>query len=191
MMGNPAVFGTATTREQADRVVEQLNRAGFTRSDIIVRLRDDAASREFTYEYSTRAPEAAAIGASAGTALGGMLCLLASVGALTTLGASLLIAIGPFAATIYGMVAGALIGGICGALVGLLIPEEHARVNRLAAPLGWVSVEARCTDAAAVRRATHVLRDQGVTDITTTFDELTEEVTPTPHRIGERELAHR
>jgi hypothetical protein len=80
-----------------------------------------------------------------------------------------LITVGPFAATLYGVVAGALLGGIAGALIGLLIPEGHARASRLTAPMSWVSIEARCTDANAVRKATHVFRDQGVTDMTTSF----------------------
>jgi hypothetical protein len=190
MMENPAVYGTATSREQADRVIAELNRAGFTRSDILVRLREDWLSRDFTREYSTRAPEAAAIGASAGTALGGMLCLLASVGALTILGASFFIAIGPFASVMYGVVAGALIGGIVGALVGLAIPEEHARARRLAAPSSIILVEAHCADAAAVRRATNAFRREGVSEISTTFVEESFDDTTIP-QSGRNELAHR
>ena len=123
-----AVYGMAKTEGQADRIVTELEAAGFAYEDISVLMPDRAGTRDFVHEKSTKAPEGAAAGAGAGGVLGGALGLLAGIGSLAIPGIGPLIAAGPILATLSGAAVGATVGGMTGALIGMGIPEYEAKL---------------------------------------------------------------
>jgi hypothetical protein len=122
-----AVMCIVQTRDRAEVVVDQLQRAGFTNSDISVLFPDKSGSKDFAHEHNTKAPEGAIGGASVGGVVGGTLGLLAGIGALAIPGLGPFIAAGPIMAALSGVAAGATVGGIAGALVGMGIPEIEAK----------------------------------------------------------------
>jgi len=123
MTSNKAVLGLVGTRAQAETVVGELQRRGFSNDDISVLFPDKSGSRDFAHEQQTKAPEGALAGAGAGGVVGGTLGLLAGIGLLAIPGVGPLIAAGPIMASLSGIAAGAAVGGIAGALVGMGIPE--------------------------------------------------------------------
>ena len=122
-----AVMCIVQTRGQAEVVVDQLHKAGFTTNDISVLFPDKTGTKDFAHEHSTKAPEGAIGGASMGGVVGGTLGLLAGIGALAIPGLGPFIAAGPIMAALSGMAAGATVGGVAGALVGMGIPEIEAK----------------------------------------------------------------
>lgn len=127
MASNKAIIGLVTSQAQAERIVDQLQSAGFSSDDISVLFPDKQGTRDFAHEKNTKAPEGAVTGAGAGGVVGGTLGLLAGIGALAIPGLGPFIAAGPIMAALSGAAAGATVGGIAGALVGLGIPELEAK----------------------------------------------------------------
>jgi len=123
-----AVFGIASTYEQAENIVTELKVAGFVTNDISVLFPDKKGTREFAHDKGTKAPEGAIAGAGAGGVIGGTIGLLAGIGALAIPGLGPFIAAGPIMATLSGMAAGATVGGVAGALIGLGVPEYQAKM---------------------------------------------------------------
>ena len=70
-MSKKSVFCIATTRDQADRIVDQLKAADFSNNDISVLFPDKNTSRDFAHEKNTKAPEGAVTGAGTGGVVGG------------------------------------------------------------------------------------------------------------------------
>ena len=69
-MSKKSVFCIATSREQADRIVDQLKTANFSNNDISVLFPDKGTSRDFAHEKNTKAPEGAVAGAGTGGLIG-------------------------------------------------------------------------------------------------------------------------
>ncbi len=63
------VSGIFKTREAAERAIDDLMRAGFSRDDISLLMTEATRGREFGLEMSTKAPEGAATGATVGAYL--------------------------------------------------------------------------------------------------------------------------
>ena len=126
-MSKKSVFGIATSRNQAEQIVDQLKNANFSNNDISVLFPDKGTSRDFAHEKNTKAPEGAATGAGAGGMLGGALGWIAGIGALAIPGVGPFIAAGPIMAALSGAAIGAAAGGIAGGLIGLGIPELEAK----------------------------------------------------------------
>ena len=122
-----AVVCCVDSLPQAEGLVTQLTRMGFTNNDISVLFPDKGGTKDFAHEHNTKAPEGAVAGAGAGGALGGTLGLLAGIGALAIPGVGPFIAAGPLLAALSGAAAGATLGGLTGALVGMGIPEIEAK----------------------------------------------------------------
>ena len=122
-----AVFCIAQSTEQAESIVNDLNAAGFSHSDISVLFPDKSSTQDFAYEKHTKSPEGAAIGGSVGLGTGGVLGLLAGIGALAIPGVGPFIAAGPIMGALSGAAVGAAAGGLTGALIGLGIPEYEAK----------------------------------------------------------------
>lgn len=100
--------------------------AGFSSDDISLLMSDTTHGREFAIKKSTKAPEAAAAGATIGGVLGAVAAGLAAIGSIAVPGLSL-VAAGPVVAALTGLGAGAATGGLTGALIGLGIPEHEAK----------------------------------------------------------------
>jgi hypothetical protein len=111
----------------AETIVEQVEQAGFPRSDVSVLMPSKSGTKDFAHEHNTKAPEGAVAGVGAGGVVGGTLGLLAGIGALAIPGVGPFIAAGPLVAALSGAAAGAAVGGVAGGLVGMGIPEIEAK----------------------------------------------------------------
>lgn len=152
-MKNKAVFCIAKNLNNAEQIVTQLRKAGFSDEDISILYSEKTGGVRATtgdwespdssrnldtqkpmhkktgtlgHEKHTKAPEGAATGATAGGVIGGTLGLLAGIGSLAIPGMGPFIAAGPIMAAIAGSAIGGSVGLLTGALVGMGIPEYEA-----------------------------------------------------------------
>jgi hypothetical protein len=170
MSSNNAVIGLVSTHAQAEATVAALQHAGFANNDISALLPDKKGTRDFAHEQNTKAPEGAAVGVSAGGAVGGTLGLLAGIGALAIPGLGPFIAAGPIMAALSGAAAGAAVGGITGALVGLGIPELEAKQYEGKIKDGNILISVHADDSDERARAKKVLQDNGAKDVVSTSE---------------------
>ncbi|HMJ11170.1 MAG TPA: DUF3341 domain-containing protein [Polyangiaceae bacterium] len=165
MASNKAVIGLLSNQGQAEVIVTELQRAGFSSNDISVLFPDKQGTRDFAHEKNTKAPEGAVAGAGAGSAIGGTLGLLAGIGALAIPGVGPLIAAGPIMAALSGAAAGAAVGGLTGALIGMGIPEIEAKQYEGKVKSGSLLLSVHAEDADERARAKQILQSGGATDV--------------------------
>jgi hypothetical protein len=123
-----AVFAIVPNAAQAETIVDELRVSGFSNTDVSVLFPDVEGNHEFAHTNSTKAPEGAVIGGSAGGLFGGLAGWLIGIGALPFVGAGALLAAGPICVALSGVAIGAAAGGLSGALAGLGFPEYEARL---------------------------------------------------------------
>jgi hypothetical protein len=167
---NTAVFGIYANASTAEAAVDHLLSRGFANSAISVLLPDDASTRAFAHEKSTKAPEGTATGVTTGGVIGGTLGLLAGIGALAIPGVGPLIAAGPIVATLAGVGAGGAVGGIVGALVGMGIPEYEAKRYEGAVKNGGTLLSVHCDTPEQIDIAKGFLKDTGARDVASTSE---------------------
>ena len=160
-----AVFCIAKTESQAESIVAELKRSGFSNNDISALFPDKAGTRDSAHEKNTKAPEAATVGAGAGGLLGGTLGWLAGIGALAIPGVGPLIAAGPIMALLGGAAVGATVGVITGALVGMGIPELEAKRYEGKVRDGNILISVHTDDADERSRAKDIFKRAGAEDI--------------------------
>jgi hypothetical protein len=160
-----AVFCTVKDEIQAERIVSDLQSAGFSSDDVSALLPDAASTRDFAVDNATKAPEAATTGAAAGGLLGGTLGWLAGIGALAIPGLGPFVAAGPIMATLSGAAVGASVGGITGALVGLGMPEYEAKLYEGRVREGRILLSVHTEDAEERRLAKDIFTRAGAADI--------------------------
>lgn len=167
MASKKAVLGLVSGYTQAEMIVGELQRAGFSNNDISALFPDKAGTRDFAHEQNTKAPEGAVAGVGAGGAIGGTIGLLAGIGALAIPGLGPLIAAGPIMAALSGAAAGAAVGGVTGALIGMGIPEVEAKQyeGKIKGGNILLSVHVESSDERA--RAKSILERGGASDIVT------------------------
>lgn len=182
MTSNKAVIGLVSSHAQAERVVAELQSAGFSKNDISALLPDQKGTRDFAHEQNTKAPEGAVAGVSAGGAIGGTIGLLAGIGALAIPGLGPFIAAGPIMAALSGAAAGAAVGGIAGALVGLGIPELEAKQYESKISGGNILLSVHVEDSDERARAKKILESGGAVDVVTTGEKgVPSKSSQTPH----------
>ena len=101
--GGDLADGGASPAEIVDQIrelIEELQEAGFTTSEISVLLPDSEGRHDIGHVKATKAPEGATTGATAGGVTGGVLGLLAGIGALAIPGIGPFIAAGPLMAAL-------------------------------------------------------------------------------------------
>ena len=164
-MSTTSVFAIAKSWTQAERIVESLQNAGFTASEISVLFPDTEGKRDMGHVKATKAPEGATTGGVAGGVTGGVIGLLAGIGALAIPGLGPFIAAGPIMAALGGASVGAATGGLIGALVGLGIPEIEAKryENKLRSGNFLIAVDAK--DGKEKDRAEEIFKAGGAEDI--------------------------
>ncbi len=163
-----AVFCIARTQSQAEAIVDQLKIAGFANDDISALFPDKGTSKDFAHEQHTKAPEGAATGGAVGLGVGGVLGLLAGIGALAIPGAGPFIAAGPIMGALSGAAVGGATGGIIGALVGLGIPEYEAKRYEGKVRGGNILISVHTDDANQRKRAKDIFERAKADDISTT-----------------------
>jgi hypothetical protein len=164
-MSKKSVFCIATSREQADRIVDQLKTANFSNNDISVLFPDKGTTRDFAHEKNTKAPEGAVAGAGTGGVIGGALGWIAGIGALAIPGAGPFIAAGPIVAALSGAAVGATVGGIAGGLIGLGIPEIEAKRYEGKIKAGNLLISVHTDNSKEISRAKDIFTKAGAQDI--------------------------
>jgi hypothetical protein len=165
-----AVFGIYPYAAQAERAVDAFIAAGFSSSDISVLLPDADSTQAFAHHKDTKAPEGTAVGVTAGGAIGGVLGVLAGVGALAIPGVGPLIAAGPIMAGLAGLGVGGAVGGLVGALMGMGIPEYEAQRYEGRVKGGGTLLSVHCDTNDEIARAKNILKGTSAEDIAATSE---------------------
>ena len=166
-MSQTSVFGIVKSHSQAERLVEELQAAGFPASEISVLLPDSEGKHDIGHVKATKAPEGATTGATAGGVKGGVLGLLAGIGALAIPGIGPFIAAGPLMAALSGAAIGAGTGGLVGGLVGMGIPEIEAKRYQDKLKRGNYLIAVAVADSDEKDRAKETFKNVGAEDIST------------------------
>jgi len=172
-MSKKSVFCIATTRPQADQIVDQLKAANFSNNDISVLFPDKGTTHDFAHEKHTKAPEGAVTGASTGGVIGGALGWVAGIGALAIPGVGPFIAAGPIIAALSGAAIGATAGGIAGGLIGLGIPEIEAKRYEGKIKKGNLLLSVHTETSEEITCAKDIFTKAGAQDICTTGEAST------------------
>jgi hypothetical protein len=152
------VVGVFEDRQQADRAVDELRRAGFRDDQIGVAMRYDEGVLEgespADSTEGSHAGSGAVTGALAGLGLGALAGLGVLSGVIPVIGPA--IAAGTLGIILTNAAAGAGIGGLVGALAGAGIPEDEAHYYQGEFESGrtivTVQAEGRADDARAILR---------------------------------------
>ena len=167
-MSNKSVFCIATSRSQADQIVDRLKGANFSNNDISVLFPDKDTTRDFAHEKNTKAPEGAVAGAGTGVVLGGALGWVAGIGALAIPGVGPFIAAGPIIAALSGAALGGAVGGIAGGLIGLGIPEIEAKRYEGKIKEGNILISVHTENSDDIARAKSLFTGAGAHDVCVT-----------------------
>jgi hypothetical protein len=138
------VVGIFETRQQAERGVHDLRRAGFKEDQIAMVMHHDTAAEITDMDAAkaaqvsgqSKATEGAVAGAATGALVGGLLALVPA----WIPGFGPVLTIGTLAGALFGVAAGGASGGILGGLIGADFPEEEARVYERELKAGHVLV---------------------------------------------------
>lgn len=166
-MSKTSVFGIATSYSQAERIVTDLQGAGFPASEISVLLPADESKHDIGHVKATKAPEGTATGAATGGVTGGVIGLLAGIGALAIPGVGPLIAAGPIMAALSGAAIGGTAGGLIGGLIGLGIPEIEAKRYEQKLKEGNYLISVHAQDDEQEDKAEEIFKAADAEDITT------------------------
>jgi len=166
------IFGIFPTTAEADAVISDLEKAGFTAKDISVILGDKG--RAMVKTKGQEVTQTTATGIATGGTIGGIAGMIIGVAAITLPGIGGLIVAGPLAValglievggtTLAGALTGAAAGGLIGALVGFGVPVESAKTYEEALKMGQVllAVNTSSEQTDLVRR---ILAQHGATEI--------------------------
>ena len=154
------IVGVFEHREDADRAVEDLRRAGVRDDDIGFAVRGSETTQEENDIAGTVAGEGAATGMLTGGVLGGLVGAAAS-GLIPGFGP--VIAAGILSTILGGAAVGAAAGGMLGALMGLGIPEDEARYYQCEFEAGRVIITVKASGR--YDEADRILRSHGAYDV--------------------------
>jgi hypothetical protein len=149
------VLGVFASRQDAEAAVNELRRQGFTTEEINIISKDqNKNSNRETYDDDITD------GALTGGTLGGIGGLILGAGALAIPGIGPIIAAGPIAAALSGVVA----GGVTGGLVDWGIPTEVSQRYEQSVAQGDILAVIR-TSSSKVKSAAQILRQNSAKDV--------------------------
>ncbi len=149
------VLGVFASRQDAEAAVNELRRQGFTTEEINIISKDqNKNSNRETYDDDITD------GALKGGTLGGIGGLILGAGALAIPGIGPIIAAGPIAAALSGVVA----GGVTGGLVDWGIPTEVSQRYEQSVAQGDILAVIR-TSSSKVKSAAQILRQNSAKDV--------------------------
>lgn len=179
-----SVFCLVENESQAQRIVADLESAGFSTDDISVLMADRRSQKGYVapgmpseprkgtlgHEKATKAPEGATTGAISGGIIGGTIGMLAGIGALAIPGLGPFIAAGPLMGALAGSGVGGSAGLLIGALVGMGIPEYEAKRYQDSLKSGGILVSVHTENSNEVDRASDVMKRAGGKDISSSME---------------------
>ncbi len=157
-MAERTVVGVFRSRENAERAVEELRSAGWDR-DISILAREEGREGRKGRGGDDRArmeDQDLSEGVATGGVLGGLAGLAASAGLMTIPGVGPVLAAGPIATTLTGVVTGGLAGG----LVDYGIPAEDGREYEEEVKSGRILTMVR-TEERRASDVERILRERG------------------------------
>jgi len=161
------VVGVFADRQQADRAVDELRKAGFRDDQIGVAMRYDegatGSSTSATDDDDSHAGSGAMAGALTGLGLGTLAGLGVLSGIIPVIGPA--IAAGTLGVILSNAAAGAGIAGLVGALIGAGIPEHEANYYQSEFESGRTIVTVQASGRAD--EASTILRRHGAYDMST------------------------
>jgi uncharacterized protein (TIGR02284 family) len=129
-MATYTVMGLAHDAEQLEKTLTEVDSAGFGREQLSVVTQENVVQKHLGGDPREFVGESAAAGILGGTAIGGLIGILAGASLLVVPGIGPVVAAGSVSAAISAAATGAGIGaaygGILGALIGLGMSEEDA-----------------------------------------------------------------
>lgn len=171
------VVGLFDTYEKADQAVRVLEQTGIHREQISVLARNRVIPTNI-YAEKTEAKdvaESSGTGALLGGTAGGLIGLLAGVGALAIPGLGPVFAAGTLAATLGlgagGAGVGAAVGGILGAMTALNIPQDDAEMYAEGVRRGGILVIVQADEPGA-GQARRALDEAGALDVNSLQEEM-------------------
>ncbi len=190
MNKNISVYGIYKNRAQIEEAIGYFRAQGFRAEDISMLLPETTGSKDIGIEASTKAPEGAVAGGTAGILAGGVLGWLVGIGSLAIPGVGPFIAAGPIMAALAGAGAGAALGGVAGGLVGAGIPEYEAqryagRINN-----GGILVSIHCDDSDWSDRAKKLFAETGAEDVSSSGEakaDFAASDKPLPRPVGDQD----
>jgi len=153
------VIGVFNEKDRAESALQELKAKGYER-DLSLVARDEEKSMDSG--AASFGDQNLAEGTYTGGALGGIAGLLAGVGALLIPGIGPIVAAGPIAATLTGVVGGGLAGG----LIDYGIPEERGEYYEEQVRRGGILVSVKSSDE-RIDEAASILRHYGASDVET------------------------
>jgi len=163
-MSKNSVFCIATSRNQADRIVDHLKTESFSNKDISVLFPNMYDTRDSANQNDTNAPGAGA----GGPGVGGVLGWLAGIGPLAIPGVGPFIAAGPVVAALSGVVLGAIVGTISRGLLALGLSELEATRYEDKVKEGNILLSVHTDDVGDIARARDIFEQAGAQYICTT-----------------------
>ncbi|MGI5876151.1 MAG: general stress protein [Dethiobacteria bacterium] len=158
-----AVVSIFNSEERAKEAINELKRQGFDEREISLIAKDkkqNLGAQENDVDSMTMGDQNIGDGAFTGGTIGGIAGLLASTGALLIPGIGPIVAAGPLAAFLTGIVGGGIVGG----LVDFGIPEESGRQLEERVKKGDLLVTLKVADN-EVSQVTSILERFGGEDI--------------------------
>jgi hypothetical protein len=143
------VVGLLDSRDQAEKVVDELLKNGFQRRDISLITAEKAVMRDM----------------GKGALVGGLAGLLAGAALLMIPGIGWVAVAGPLATMLAGTAAGTLAGGMIGALTSKGIPEGDAHFFAEGVRRGGTLITVHAETDALASRAEALLKRHGALDI--------------------------
>ncbi len=155
-----SVVGVFENENQAKEAINELKRQGFDEREISLIAREEREQGVGQEDEMSMAEQDLGDGMLTGGALGGIAGILAGAGALLVPGVGPIIAAGPLAAFLSGVVGGGLVGG----LVDYGIPEERGRYYEERIKQGHILAALKAKDN-EVGLVTQILSQYGATDV--------------------------
>jgi hypothetical protein len=163
-MSKNSVFCIATSRNQADRIVDHLKTESFSNKDISVLFPNMYDTRDSANQKDTNAPGAGA----GGPGVGGVLGWLAGIGPLAIPGVGPFIAAGPVVAALSGVVLAATVGTISRGLLALGLSELEASHYEGKVKKGNILLSVHTDDVGDIARVRDIFEQAGAQYICTT-----------------------
>ncbi len=154
-------IGVFSHRQNAEQALIELKSMGFPTNKIYAIAK--TSDRENTFQPSLTRTEGAKSGAATGSAVGGLLTLVAGLGVLLIPGYGPVLAVESLLATLLGSGAVAAVSGLYGALRGWLVPDEQAKIYSDRVERGDYLVTIEATEN-EIRIAEPVLKRWGILD---------------------------
>ena len=162
---NTSVYGIFPDQTSISEAVNALRAVGFRTTDISILFPDNVGTKDFGHQKSSKAPEGAVAGGSAGAILGGMLGWFAGMGTLALHGLEPFAVAGPLMGLLSGLGLGMLAGSVSGAVTGATFPEYEAKRFAGRIRSGGILISVHCDDLDWAKAATNTLRRSGAQDI--------------------------